>query len=195
MPVMSLKARDLLCDWPEHNESLINADVLEKMELTRKIVKLALEIRAQEKIPIRQSLSDLVIKGANIDPDYIEIVKAELNVKNIVMMNNDSLSVGLNTEITPELKLEGICRDLIRRLNNYRKNLKLSYENRINLYINTKDPEINECLDIFRDKIINSVQADTIAKEIENNQEYEKIEIKNSIVKVFIELKKLFQKL
>ena len=51
------------------------------------------------------------------------------------------------------------------------------------------DPEINECLEIFRDKIMNSVQADTIAKEIEENQEYEEIEVNNSIVKVFIELK------
>lgn len=178
-----------LCDWPEYDESLINLDILEKMELVRKIVKLALETRAQEKIPIRQILSDLVIKGVNLDPEYIEIVKAELNVKNIVMINNDSLSVELNTKITPDLKVEGICRDLIRNLNNYRKKLNLSFENRINLYIDTMDPEINECLEKFRDKIMLSVQADTITKKVKNAQEYEEIEINNGVIKIFIELK------
>ena len=52
-------------------------------------------------------------------------------MKEVVIKNEDAaeLTVELDTEITRELKLEGIARNLIRNINNHRKKMKLSTKN------------------------------------------------------------------
>ena len=151
-------------------------------------MKLGLEIRSKEKVPVRQTLSDLVITGTSLDPAYLDFVKDELNVKNIVVVDGESLSLELNTEITPDLRLEGICRELIRHLNNCRKRRKLSFGQRINLFIEADNPEIHECLKRFGDRVMASVQVDMIVESIVDCQQHEEISMHDSKIKVAIEL-------
>jgi isoleucyl-tRNA synthetase len=178
-----------LVDWPNYDESLVDTFVLDSMQTAKELVKMGLEIRAKNMIPVRQVLSDLVITGANLEPAFLEIVKEELNVKNISLLDGESLSLEMNTELSPELKMEGTCRDLIRHLNNCRKRMKLTYGQRIDLYIESMDPEINECLAQFGDKIKSSVQADMIVEKIDDDQQYEEITMHGIMIKVVLVLK------
>ena len=113
------------------------------------------------------------------------------NVKNVVIESGgeDGFSVELDTEITLELKLEGISRNLIRHMNNYRKQLKLSTKDRINLYLETKDEEIIECIERHKEKIKKMIQADTIIQNLEGKQDIKKLKIENKVVEVYIEVK------
>ncbi|MFX1530899.1 MAG: isoleucine--tRNA ligase [Promethearchaeota archaeon] len=177
--------------WPSFDEKLINLKIHEKMDLTREIVKRSLELREHSKIPVRQILQKVVLNGVDLEREYLDVIASAINVRNVILENEKEkeLLVDLDTEITSELKLEGIARNLIRHLNNYRKKLKLSTKNRIDLYLITKDKEILEALDTHKEKIKKLIQADNIFKSLESKAGSKQFKIDNNMVEVYIEVK------
>ncbi|MFX0003001.1 MAG: isoleucine--tRNA ligase [Candidatus Hodarchaeota archaeon] len=177
--------------WPIFDEKLINRDVIEKMELTREIVKRSLELRDNAKIPVRQVLSKVKLKGINLENDYLDIIAEAANVKEVIIEDREEseLLVELDTKITHSLRLEGLARNLIRYLNNYRKQLNLSTKNRINLYLKIRDKDLLEALEKHEEKIKKMIQADKIIQNLEGKQGIKKIKIENNIVEAYIEVK------
>jgi isoleucyl-tRNA synthetase len=85
-----------------------------------------------------------------------------LNVKTIqfdLLKDKDSSEVRLATKVTPELKAEGIARDLIRFVQNARKNAGFNVEDRIQLKITSEDSEITEAAKTHKDTIFNETLA------------------------------------
>ncbi|MGF7046173.1 isoleucyl-tRNA synthetase [Paenibacillus sp. DS2015] len=81
-----------LDDYPQVNESLINEALEQDMETARRIVELARNVRNETGLKTRQPLSELIV---SIDRDfdlagYEEIIKEEINVKNIRTETDDS---------------------------------------------------------------------------------------------------------
>ncbi len=178
--------------WPEIDEKLVDMEVLEKMEITREVVRKSLELRDKSKIPVRQVLNKVNIKGVSIENCYLNIIAEAINVKKVItekIIDHFEVLVELDTKITPELKLEGIARNLIRNLNNYRKKLNLSTKNRINLYIETDNDLISEALDNYGEKIKKMIQADKIVQDLKGKQDIKKFKIENNVIEVFIEVK------
>ncbi|MFX1480004.1 MAG: isoleucine--tRNA ligase, partial [Promethearchaeota archaeon] len=177
--------------WPDYDEKLIDVELNKKMDLTREIVKRSLELRDKAKIPVRQVLNKITLSGVLLERDYLEIIAKAINVRDVIIENgeNEEFNLILDTEITPELKLEGIARNLIRHINNYRKELKLSTKNRINLYIETKSKEVIKGLEKHEEKIKNLVQANSIVTQVKGKTDTKKFKIDNSLVEVYIELK------
>jgi isoleucyl-tRNA synthetase len=172
--------------WPKHDVKLINIKVEDKMSKARKVVSMALDEREKAKIPVRQPLNNLTIKGLNFTKEYLNIIKDELNIKNIELEEGKEVSVELDTQLTDELLREGVARDLIRKLNNYRKELKLTIKDRITLYFNTSDSMINQAFKEHKKKIMESVQADKV--KFEKHSKSKDVKINNSIVTVGIKL-------
>ena len=114
-----------LCEWPGHRKSLFSffkssdEKVLKDMAETRRIVSLALEARSNANIKVRQSLNELRFKIKDLGKEYLEIIKDEINIKNI--SNKDIDGVELDTNLTPELEEEGRVRDAIRAVQEWRK--------------------------------------------------------------------------
>ena len=177
--------------WPEFDERLIDSEVLKNMELTREVVKRSLELRENSKIPVRQVLNKVTIKGVNLEKKYLDVIAEAINVRNINIEKGEKSEflVELDTIITPELKLEGIARNLIRHLNNYRKKLNLSTKNRINLYLKTNDKDISEALEKHKEKIKKMIQAETIIQNMEGKEHIKKFKIENKVVEAYIEVK------
>jgi isoleucyl-tRNA synthetase len=177
--------------WPSYEEELINQDLQQKMELTKEIVKRTFELRENAKIPVRQVLQKVTIKGVDLKQEYLDLISQTLNVREVVVDNSpvEELSINLDTVITPELKLEGITRNLIRNLNNCRKKKKLSPSNRINLYISSNNEQILEALDLYENKIKKSIQADNIIKRITDQMETQIFKIDDNTVEVSLEIK------
>ena len=65
----------------------------------------------------------------------LDLIKDELNVKEIIWDDKILGEVELDTEITPELKEEGELRDLVRGLQDLRKKAGLNTSQKIILYI------------------------------------------------------------
>lgn len=177
-------------NWPKIDENLIDSEVHKNMDMTREIVRKCLELRDNSKIPIRQVLNKVTLRGVNLDKEYLELISNAINVRNVFIEkeNNIELLVELDTVITPELKLEGIVRTLIRHINNLRKQLNLSTKNRINVYLKTNNREIIDALGKYEDKIKKMIQADTIIQNVNGKEEIKKFKIENDLVEAFIEV-------
>ena len=177
--------------WPDFDERLIDSEVHKNMELTREIVKRSLELRDNSKIPIRQILNKVILRGIDLDTEYLDIILEAINVKKVLIEDGDEteLLVELDINITPELKLEGIARTLIRHLNNFRKKQNLSTKNRINLYLKTKNKEIIKALEKYGEKIKKMIQADKIIQIMEDKVNLKEFKIENSVVQVYLEVK------
>jgi isoleucyl-tRNA synthetase len=116
-------------NWPKVNKKLINKKLNQEMEKTREVVKLALAERARFRIKVRQPLNELRIKNYELrkEKELLELIKDEVNVKKITF----GKSIKLDTKITPELKEEGIIREVIRQIQEMRKKAGLKPRHRI----------------------------------------------------------------
>ena len=108
-------------DWPEVELGIKNKElrIIDEMQKVRYVVTQALELRSKANIKVRQPLSLLRIKdeGLRMTNEYLELIRNEVNVKEVVV--GDELS--LDTNITPELAREGEYRDLLREVQDLRK--------------------------------------------------------------------------
>ncbi len=119
-----------LSAWPSVEKSFFSflkpdSKVLENMEETRRIVSLALELRQKANIKVRQPLAKLEIKNSKLSQEYLEIIKDELNVKEVVVNAKLEEELKLDTTLTPELEEEGRVRDAIRAIQEWRKEQNL----------------------------------------------------------------------
>ncbi len=108
--------------------------VLEDMALARKVSSLGLEARMKAKINVRQPLSTLNVKNT-FPISLVEIIKDEVNVKDVVVNVNIVDEVLLDTNITPELKEEGTVREFIRSIQDLRKEKGLTIQDRVTLIV------------------------------------------------------------
>lgn len=121
-----------LAQWPKSKKSLFSLfsssddSVLKNMAETRNLVSSALEQRSRANIKVRQPLRKLEVKDLKLGDEYLEILKDEINVKEILENKNLSETLSLDTNLTPELVEEGRVRDVIRSVQEWRKenNLK-----------------------------------------------------------------------
>lgn len=124
-------------DWPKSETSDIK--VLAMMEAIRKISSKGLEARNTAKINVRQPLSRLTVSTSLKDvvgnDDALEIVRDEVNVKEIVFADKKDDEVELDTNITDELKEEGTVRELIRAIQDQRKDLGFTIKDRAVLLV------------------------------------------------------------
>ncbi len=136
IPLEEKKESVHLDTWPEPGVALHN--ILDVMEGVRSVVTLALEQRAKNGIKIRQPLSKLSISNQDIavNEELKSIILDEINVKEVVFdstLQKDTVS--LDIEITPDLKKEGLMRDILRSVQDERKKSGLHFEDTANLSI------------------------------------------------------------
>ena len=109
-------------------------EVLVNMAEVRRIVGLALEARQKAGIKVRQPLAKIEVKDkklASADKNFLELLKEEVNVKNVIFSASLEDEVRLDTNITPELREEGILRDLIREIQSARKTAGLTPKDKV----------------------------------------------------------------
>lgn len=121
-----------LTDFPKGDASLINKELNEAMERVRKVVEAGHAKRKEANIKLRQPLASLTYESnQKLSEDLEQILADEVNVKKIEYRKGsvDHLhdgSIKLDTNITPELKEEGEVRDLIREIQQLRKEQNLT---------------------------------------------------------------------
>lgn len=163
--------------WPVSSDK-IDEKVLTDMELVRKVVELALAKRDEVGIKVRQPLAKLMVSGAKLSSDYSDLIKDEVNVKEVAMAEGSprflprgtagageagkELAVELDTILSLELKQEGLSREFIRQINAFRKEQKLSINDSVVIQYQTDSKLITAMLEKFGEEIKKS----TISKEI-----------------------------
>ena len=123
-----------LSSWPE-KEWEIDEKLINEMSFLRAIIENIHSARKQEKIPVRQPLSEVVVYLQNskqINNKILKIGLEEVNVKKIsIKEGNDK--VVLNTKITFLLAEEGKVRELIRKVQEERKKKGLNLTQKISI--------------------------------------------------------------
>ncbi len=95
-----------LCDYPKYDEKLIDADLEAKMQEVLDIVVLGRAARNASNRKNRQPLGTMYVKSdAALDVFFTDIVKDELNVKNVVF--TDDMAGFASYNFKPQLKTLG----------------------------------------------------------------------------------------
>lgn len=119
-----------LSSWPIV-EALSDEDkkILVEMQDVRLIVEIGHSLRKEANIPVRQPLKEFSIINLQFSIKELEqILLDELNVKAIKYGQEKNK---LDLEITPELKEEADTRDLIRKIQNARKEIGTKLDDRV----------------------------------------------------------------
>ena len=96
-----------LQDFPAYDETKINEAIEEKMDLVRELISLGRNAREEAKIKVRQPISEIILDGKNkaIINDLVDLIKEELNVKNVIFTQD--LNEYISYDIKPNFKVCG----------------------------------------------------------------------------------------
>ncbi len=123
-------------DWPKADKKLIDKNLIAEMAVIRNLGSLALAKRAEAGVKVRQPLASLKVKAAKPrNKEVIELLKEEVNVKKVVFDPKAKTEIELDTNITPELKEEGLVRDFVRMIQELRQKAGLKPGENIELML------------------------------------------------------------
>ena len=154
-----------LDDWPEANEKDIDLDLEKKMDRVREIVALTLTERAKVGIKIRQPLKGLRIKSEKlkVEKELLDLVKEEVNVKEIVFGSKIKGEIELDINITKELKEEGNIREITRQIQGLRKKAGFTPEDKIIIYYQG-EKDLKAILEKNKKNILSDTRAEEMKK-------------------------------
>jgi len=142
-----------LVDFPTYDAQLVLSKLEEDMASARKSIQEGLAQRARAGVKVRQPLRSATVP--EVSSELKEVVQEELNVKEVKFGEE----VDLDFEVTPELKQEGLMREVVRVVQTARKNAGLNVDNRIKLQLKTESKELKESIEKFKDEIASEVLA------------------------------------
>ena len=179
-----------LKDWLPAGE--INRAMLRDMNALRAAVNDGLSKRAAEGIKVRQPLASakLVSTISQNTPEevaqfLVDIARDELNVKSVEAATGSELdipevstqpSVVYDLTITPELKREGLMREIVRHVQSARKKAGLQVDDRIILQLTTNDDQLRQAINEHRA----TIAAETLASFGESNSNRSKATIEGA---------------
>jgi isoleucyl-tRNA synthetase len=121
-------------EWPEAEK--IDKKLLATMKEVRRLASLGLEARMKAKINVRQPLASLTVKAAlPKDEILLSILKDEINVKTLLVNEKMTDEVKLDMTLTPSLVEEGKVREIIRSVQELRKEAGLAVEDVVSLEV------------------------------------------------------------
>lgn len=143
-----------LHDWPAVNKKLINKKLEESMDEIRNIVASGLAERKEKQIKVRQPLKSVKVKRkTKFEADLEELIKSELNVKEVVYDAKMEPMTMLDTYLDRALINEGYARELIRQIQDMRKEAKYRLDDKIFGQWHSDDKDLADAINEWADEI------------------------------------------
>ncbi len=160
-----------LQDWPK--TARVDELAVDRMAYVREVINEGLSQRAAAGIKVRQPLKQVLLTAENksleaLEETYQEIIREELNVKEIMFGLGNAKGVTLDKKLTPALKREGMMREVVRNIQNARKQAGLDVDDRITLSLSTTDEELHKAIVEHSD----TIKTETLAQSLEFDQTY-----------------------
>jgi len=136
----------------------MNERVMNEMDEVRDFVNQGLSLRAKAGLKVRQPLASVTVPKLGSAFEWEPILLDELNVKAV----KTGSEVVVDGVITPELKREGLMREVIRFVQNARKDAGLNIDDRIVLQLETPDGELQNAIS----EHAGTIMSETLATEL-----------------------------
>lgn len=161
-------------DWSDFSGSTFDESVLEHMDTVKTIAENVHALRAKAGLKVRQPLAELMIdKKSKLDGQdkYLEILSDELNVEKISIVDKVSEDKGwqistvndfdlsLDTNLTDDLKDKGVVREIVRFINNLRKEAGLQPSDSPVETYQTDSAYLKELISKYKDELIKNTSA------------------------------------
>jgi isoleucyl-tRNA synthetase len=153
-----------LTDYPEAEAGWRDPALVEEMARLRRLVEDGLGDREVAGLGVRQPLREATVHGRPLSPELEAIFADELNVKSVAYAahgDDEHEGVTLDTVITDDLRLEGLVRNVSRKVNDLRKQAGLALDDRIRLQVEA-DGDLRRALETHRDHLMAEVLATEI---------------------------------
>ncbi len=152
-----------------------NAATFALMQAVRDVSSAGLSVRASQGIKVRQPLASVTVKNTQLKgkKEYLEIIKDEVNVKEVAFDAKQEGEAVLDTVITQELKEEGMLRELVRSIQELRQKQALQPKDKIVVMAVTTDSAAQAMLTAaaaFLKKEVNATKL-TIVPTVKNGTE------------------------
>lgn len=152
-------------DWPSADKKRIDKKLLDQMKEIRRLSGLGLAKRAEAGIKVRQPLASLKIKNEELGiremSDLLEILKDEVNVKEIIFDSQIEEDIFLDVRVTGELREEGVLREFIRMVQMMRSDAKLKAKDIIMITLETSQ-ELKAIIQRNESMLKREINADVI---------------------------------
>ena len=165
-------------DWPKVNVSYIHNDIESNMAVIQELVEDIATERAKMGSKLRWPLKQVFIcgkdKAANKAVEMFEdVLKQQGNIKNVIYITADKMprdkepcsysggQMVIDFDVTPEIEAEGYARELIRRIQQMRKDMKLNVEQYVDIRVSTEDYLV-KLFDTWKEFISGEVRAKSI---------------------------------
>ena len=148
-----------LKDWLSAGH--INKPVMDDMETVRDYANQGLSLRAKAGLKVRQPLASVTVPSLGEYVEFEPILLDELNVKSVKTGD----AVAIDETLTPELRREGLMREVIRHVQAARKKANLKVDDHISLSLSTAgDNELTKAINEHEDTIMAETLADHMAE-------------------------------
>ena len=114
---------------------------------------------SREEIETFEKAGNTEYEGKEITLDSVEIISED--VPGWLVLNEGSITIALDEEITEELRIEGLAREMVNRIQNLRKSSGFDVEDKIDIRLE-KTPMTEQILAAHKDYISTQVQARSI---------------------------------
>jgi isoleucyl-tRNA synthetase len=141
-----------LCDFPQPDTQMIDPEVCTQVRLSMKVVSLGRAARSKAGIKVRQPLEEAVAKvppkagkelihlsssiaeELNVKKLRLIASEAEADLKHYSLVEDGEYVVGVKMTISPELRQEGMAREIVHRLQTMRRKAGFDIQDRIITY-------------------------------------------------------------
>ncbi|MBU4315109.1 isoleucine--tRNA ligase [Patescibacteria group bacterium] len=148
-------------NWPA--PGAVDQQIIDSMGQARAIVSRVLDAREEAGRPIKQALADMVawVPSGEISLELQAVILDEVNIKTMKVQAGD-LKVEVNIDLTPELIRDGMARDIVRRVNQMRKEAGFTIQDRISLKIYSEQEEVKQMFAEHQTSIKDGTLADSV---------------------------------
>ena len=132
---------------------------------------------------------NLEIDGSMEKISKDDLIIEEVPIDGVSVSSNNGIVVGINVNISDELEKEGLVRDMIRHIQNFRKESNLEVQDRIDVCIKAESKiidAIEDNLEYFKNEIL----AVSITYDVLNSQYSKKIELNGMQIDLGISVSK-----
>jgi isoleucyl-tRNA synthetase len=152
------------------------------MTISRELITQGLAQRAKAGIKVRQPLARAIITIPSqfiefSDDELVNVIADELNVKEITTIIGKEALISIDTKLTKSLQKEGLAREIIRHIQQTRKDAGLNVEDRINLVIDSQGIMLKDSINEYKSIIMQETLAMTIGDNITGEMYSKSLEI------------------